>query len=346
MEGNNGRVRAISFHPAILSLQGPLTVRAVFDRAWHAGDVSGTVLTVTTAPYDGPMAVRVEGLFPAAIRSGMRARIAGRVLIVGPVSVDLVGAREWNGERVDVLPVHRWALERDAERVRAPAAIEDSMLSRRVAVLEEALRRGQERDLRGAVRGLIGLGPGLTPAGDDVLCGAMAGLRVFERRLAQQGEQRAKALRYGVSPYETARRSRGLQPAVQKPVDRPSAVGPEPCIPGFDSTSKAAGGGEHQDAVLRIAESLGAVVVEQMEGRTTALSRTLLFWAARGVAVQPLLDVLWTLGSSEPVEGLETLLAIGHTSGRDMLAGAALAAASVLGGEDDAPLVRSAQHLP
>jgi hypothetical protein len=91
---------------------------------------------------------------------------------------------------------------------------------------------------------------------------------------------------------------------------------------------------------------LSAIVVEEMGGRTTALSRTLLFWAARGVAVQPLLDVLWTLGSSEPVEGLETLLAIGHTSGRDMLAGAALAAAPVLGGQDDAPLVRSAQHLP
>jgi Protein of unknown function (DUF2877) len=36
--------------------------------------------------------------------------------------------------------------------------------------------------------GLLGLGPGLTPAGDDVLCGALAGLRVLGRRSGCYGE--------------------------------------------------------------------------------------------------------------------------------------------------------------
>jgi hypothetical protein len=41
-------------------------------------------------------------------------------------------------------------------------------------------------DLAGAVQGLVGLGAGLTPAGDDLLSGAMAGLVVFGTALKQQ----------------------------------------------------------------------------------------------------------------------------------------------------------------
>jgi hypothetical protein len=163
----------------------------------------------------------------------------------------------------------------------------------------------------------------LTPAGDDVLCGLMAGLHVFGRRLVVSstgvradgvgdkwqagtelaGDRRAKALGYAASRFPAGR-------------------------------------------VGWMRDRLGVVVLEEMQGRTTALSRTLLYWAARGVAVQPLLDVLWTLGSGGPVDGLETTAAMGHTSGRDMLAGASLAATLAVGGQGDASVVDSAERLP
>lgn len=49
-------------------------------------------------------------------------------------------------------------------------------LDRRTEDLRGALHTGDELAVRAAVAGLMGLGPGLTPLGDDVLVGAMLGL--------------------------------------------------------------------------------------------------------------------------------------------------------------------------
>jgi hypothetical protein len=125
---------------------------------------------------------------------------------------------------------------------------------------------------------LIGLGPGLTPAGDDLLCGLLAGLRILG-----------------------GRRQAGYRPSEE----------PKPWA-------------------ARQADLLGAAVDRIAPERTTALSRTLLFYASRMVAVEPLLDVLCTVGSGGSIRNLEALVGIGHTSGRDMLAGAVLAARALL----------------
>lgn len=295
-------MRAASFHPAILSLQNPLVVSAVFDRAWHLVDTEGMVLTVSTAPYDGPMGIRVEGHLPAAMRPGRVARVDASALTIGAVRIELAGAREWRGERIEVPPIDREAMRRDLQRIAGLVTV-GHVLSPRLAMLEAALESGEEEELRDAVRRLIGLGPGLTPAGDDVLCGVMTGLHVFGRRLVAgavrdpSGPRRAEALRYA-------------------------------------------------GRMRRTRDRLVAVVTEEMHGRTTALSRTLLLWAGRGVAVQPVLDVLWILGSGGSVEDLETVAAIGHTSGLDMLIGASLAATRALGGQGDASVDGSTQHLP
>ena len=49
-------------------------------------------------------------------------------------------------------------------------------LDRRTDNLSEALRTGDDLAVQAAVAGLMGLGPGLTPLGDDVLVGATLGL--------------------------------------------------------------------------------------------------------------------------------------------------------------------------
>lgn len=138
--------------------------------------------------------------------------------------------------------------------------------------LAQALAGHDAGAARTAVPRLLGLGPGLTPAGDDLLCGLLAGLAVLRRRMG-------------------------------------------------------ADGGSGQSALRRAVE-------EAAPGRTTSLSCTLLRWAGHGVAVEPLLDVLWSLGAAGEMGGLRTLLGIGHSSGSDMLTGALLAAAIAVRWED------------
>lgn len=121
---------------------------------------------------------------------------------------------------------------------------------------------GRVDGLGAAVRGLVGLGPGLTPAGDDVLCGLLLGLRATGRA--------------------------GARAALQGMVD-------------------------------------------PLLGRTTALSATLLRHAARGYAVPPLVALLhaWHRGAgiaALTVAG-QQVAAVGHTSGRALLAGLAAALA-------------------
>lgn len=285
----------ISYHTAILRTQGAGRVRAVFDRAWHLEDAADAVVTIVTAPYDGPMAVRVGGvsLAPLGIRPGAPVRFDPDALAVDGLRLPLAAAVPWSPDRAawrrpldpSVLPgelpvligrlrtAGRGGLMPVLPGEPATGGPEDRHL---VALrrLPAALRFGDAVAVDGHVRGLLGLGPGLTPAGDDVLCGLLVGLRVLARRLGK--------------PH-------------------PGIAGALPVL---------------IDAVQRAAP-----------GRTTALSRTLLWQACRGVAPQPVLDVLCTLGSGKTC-GLDALLAIGHSSGSDLLTGVCLAVMSVLEGED------------
>ncbi|MBV9279059.1 MAG: DUF2877 domain-containing protein [Chloroflexi bacterium] len=239
------------------------------------------------------------------VSPGMPASLRPNVLAIGPVHVQLDGAIPWSPRRAqDAPPVSFKALRRDllsphppapsptlGEREMHPWGIGRSHLKwpssspplSRMGVLDKvgvrglhllhALLRGDERAMRSHALGLLGLGPGLTPAGDDLLCGLLAGLGVLGER-----------------------------------------------TPGLRLWS------------ARRVTVLDAAIGQAAGARTTALSRTLLHYAARSLAVEPLLDLLCTLGSGEPPSGRDQLLAIGHSSGGDMLAGALLAARAVLQG--------------
>jgi hypothetical protein len=102
---------------------------------------------------------------------------AGGRMLVGDGAVRLVGPqpRQWR--------VQRWWDPR-VPVVRRPAAPD------RPPATDPPVRtdpRGRDGAVDAAVRGLVGLGPGLTPAGDDVLCGALAALTALG-----DGERRAR----------------------------------------------------------------------------------------------------------------------------------------------------------
>ncbi|MFI5664640.1 DUF2877 domain-containing protein [Streptomyces sp. NPDC051684] len=137
-------------------------------------------------------------------------------------------------------------------------------LRRGQAALHRSVLAGDGPGLRAAITQLLGLGPGLTPSGDDFLTG-------LALLAAQPGGQ----------------------------------------LPGYVTAARE--------------------VVERLPDRTTRLSRTTLREALRGRARQSLLDALRRLldpaepGAAELSRRLrppvDRVLAIGHTSGADLLSG-------------------------
>lgn len=166
--------------------------------------------------------------------------------------------------------VVRWWSVRPRRPVADPAGL--AARARRLATLSgeppvraELVRACATVDadaLRAATYALLGLGPGLTPSGDDVVAGLMVGLR----RLGLGG----------------------------------------------------------------LADQVGPAVTTAARRRTTALSAALLELAARGEAAATALDLVDALaGHGDLEQAAQALFALGHTSGRDLAAGLAIAAATV-----------------
>lgn len=80
---------------------------------------------------------------------------------------------------------------RELRHVMAAALPEFSLavperLGNQLAVLRAALRRDDLTSALRAAQRMLGLGPGLTPAGDDLLCGVMAGLALLGHDRAER----------------------------------------------------------------------------------------------------------------------------------------------------------------
>lgn len=126
---------------------------------------------------------------------------------------------------------------------------------------------GHHDEVRAAVAGLVGLGPGLTPAGDDLLAGLVGGLVVFGRA-APDGSRWA---------------------------------------------------GE-------VAASL-ADEAARLSGRTTILAADLAGHAAVGAMAEPAAALCHALAGARPLDAaVDGLVAVGHTSGRDLAEGLLIAA--------------------
>lgn len=132
---------------------------------------------------------------PEAVRLPSALVLAVPVPPVGPDDLGVVGedrlslpsltfrvGRWWTPPRPKLRHVHR-----AARRAAAPVAIDriDPAVRAAGSRLGTALAGGPV-GLANAVNGLLGLGPGLTPAGDDVLAGALVALRAASDSRADQ----------------------------------------------------------------------------------------------------------------------------------------------------------------
>jgi hypothetical protein len=185
---------------------GGAEVAAVFERSFYLRSGEEFICIGEPAIGNGPttliIAARVAELGP---RQGQRAFVSNRRIAIGDLTLELGRCQTWRAPPWPALPspaVLRIACADIGRRAcgesppdsiaRAVFTAEDTPLAHlarpRVACFEAWLRgrclldaplsrgmTGQEQ-VASAVSSLVGLGPGLTPSGDDFLMGALAAL--------------------------------------------------------------------------------------------------------------------------------------------------------------------------
>lgn len=191
------QLRAISASMTVLPLLRMWDFRARllagFEHACNfVMDEAVLVALVTPQVGNGPFHVVVEGsvdfrLLPA--RSLLRSH--GNRLVLDPpshMSIDLASCRAWDAHpdwqavrKSPYLGLHRVTLTNFLQQYAPSGSLAAQLQSPRPAPWVLAARNaiGQiEVDLNTALAGLLGLGPGLTPSGDDWLAGWLAGMQV------------------------------------------------------------------------------------------------------------------------------------------------------------------------
>jgi hypothetical protein len=191
-------------------------VRAVFRRAIHLHlDVGGLVMVVDGDAPPGPLHLRVDTL--PAVGAGDRAALSGGWLHLGRCSVDVRAVPRWTPPAIALR--HDLAENDGAHRfqptVAGRAGGGRSALAGRRDMADRVRDLLRVDDLGGVARVLGGWGPGLTPAGDDVLAGivlTMHALDVPEDRLrAVVDEVRSTDL--AVACLRWAARGQCIEPA-------------------------------------------------------------------------------------------------------------------------------------
>jgi Protein of unknown function (DUF2877) len=186
------RLRAISAGTGVPSDRFTGVVHSVFRRACNIRtDDRGLLALLAPELGNVPHGVRVEapaGLaFADHIRAGQRVGCRAAVLRIADsdLAVDLRTALIWRSElaglRVDLTRptvASAWQVAWRASQRRRRSAHDPllgTVYGRGVALADASRALDLDRAIA-AVRALIGCGPGLTPAGDDLIVGLLAGL--------------------------------------------------------------------------------------------------------------------------------------------------------------------------
>lgn len=146
------------------------------DGACNLVDDRGEVISLVGPRVGpGPFAIVLSGELPAGLPAEMAVSYdaARRALAVGPVNIDLRRAGAWQ-------PIPRWSRLRHVDPAAWPPS--EALPPELCDPLERMLHGiivGDEAGCRVGAIGLVGRGPGLTPAGDDVLVGVLFALWVW-----------------------------------------------------------------------------------------------------------------------------------------------------------------------
>ena len=175
----------------------------------------------------------------AAMLAGGPLPAAGSRVAVGCGAVHqdgrpLVTVRRWFDPRVRLAGVDRQAVARLARVVRSGGRIDALLPVDAAERLADDLARG---DASGVVAALLGRGTGLTPAGDDLLAGALAALRALGSPAAGELGTAVRAR----APAATTRLSAALLEAADVGALVPEAAGVLRALAGRGAVEAAAG---------------------------------------------------------------------------------------------------------
>ena len=173
------------------------TVAAVFSKAAYLRLPAGLVALTTRDVPPGP--VHARGDVP------LHRLAAGDVL-----TVDLSRTTIWRGTAITpaVLAAGAGTVLDVLARAPASALADDAFEPRRA----RAVRCVEGGDLDGAVDALAGLGPGLTPAGDDALAGVLLVLGAHDRAAAVAAADRARTNDIARAFLNWAARGQSIEP--------------------------------------------------------------------------------------------------------------------------------------
>lgn len=166
-------MRLLSFHAAVrgeLVPQGA-RVEGAYQRALNLRLDSGALVTLCAPELgNGPGALLVAAPWPLPWPVDQRIRVEEGAIRGPGLRLELAGATAWEPGTPPKLA------EPQALRRGWAEATEELRRSGReggswLPLAEPGLRALQKGDWAGAVAGLVGLGPGLTPSGDDLLIG-------------------------------------------------------------------------------------------------------------------------------------------------------------------------------
>ncbi len=166
-----------------LAVDGRGQVVGVYRHAAHLRLPAGMVAVVTPQVGRGPLHVRGP-VRPELLAPGDRVDVVGgaSLRVATAVEVDLAAARVWRGALPE--PSTLAGADLNVFAAAPPSALVDPVHADRLAV---AVHRLDHDDLAGAARAIGGLGPGLTPSGDDVLAGILLVRRALRGPAAESG---------------------------------------------------------------------------------------------------------------------------------------------------------------
>ena len=164
-------------------------VHSVFRRACNLRTKDGLITLLAGDAADAPNGIRLatpsgfdfQDHIVAGSAVGCRARIAR--VAASELAIELSTGRRWSGSLValatDVAKPRTaaaWCAARDELARQRPMRHMPAKVARATAILVRATRRSRATEAAGVLISMVGCGDGLTPAGDDVIVGYLAGL--------------------------------------------------------------------------------------------------------------------------------------------------------------------------
>ncbi len=175
-------VASLALAPVIGTDPGPAIVLGVSDPVVWIAKADGVLVVSTTDAVRLPNSVMIAPAAPdrpfSKVRPGEEAIVGEGVIGFPSLTVRVV--RWWD-------PVPVLGHSRPGEIAAVIGSLDGVVPGIPDHGLEASLAAGDEEAVLGAARRLIGFGDGLTPMGDDLLAGAVAGMLLIGRSLGDEG---------------------------------------------------------------------------------------------------------------------------------------------------------------